>query len=89
MATATLSLGKKITLIVGGAVYTQNCGNFESIISKFDNIIFTGLSKPNKKNKYQSMLENKGFTSTVVFSENAGFEGANSDVINFRIEFSK
>lgn len=90
MKTATLYLDKKITLIVGGAVYTENMGSFESMISKFDSIILTGLAKPSKINKYKNLLLKNEFNErNIEWCNNAGFSDKNADVINFRIEFSK
>jgi len=90
MTTATLNIGKQTTLIVGGIVTTEKMGSFESIINKFNSIIFTGMSKPAKKEKYEKMLVNSGFSKSVVlFDRNAGFDGINSDVIDFRVEYTK
>jgi hypothetical protein len=90
MTHATLNLGKKITLIVGSSVYNENMCNFQDIISKFNTIELSGLSKPGKKAKYENMLLSTGFNvGTIIYCNNAGFEGNNSDVINFRIEFNK
>lgn len=52
MKTATLNIGKKITLIEGGLVYSENMGCFESMILDYTVIELVGLSKPNKKSKY-------------------------------------
>ena len=90
MTTATLDIGKQTTLIIGGIVTTEKMGSFESIINKFDNIIFTGMSKPAKKEKYERLLDNAGFSKSCVwYDRNAGFEGINSDVIDFRIKYTK
>lgn len=86
----TLVLGKKITLITNHTVQDFNMNLFNSIIEKFDIITLVGLSKPAKKDKYSNMLLNNNFTiSKVNYNDNAGFEGKNSDVINFSIEFKK
>jgi hypothetical protein len=64
--------------------------SFESIIHYFDLITITGLCKPKKQAKYLSILSNNKFiVSNVNYNNSAGFEGNNSDVLNFSIEFKK
>lgn len=94
MRIATLNIGKQITIIesvLGFAkVHSEKMGNFESIISKLDTIELVGLSKPTKKIKYEKMLLNNGFSANKIYwCDNAGFEGNNSDVLNYRIEYKK
>ena len=87
---ATLNISKKITVLTGNFVYTSNMLNFESIILKNDIVYLTGLSKPSKKDKYEQLLLNNGFTLLKVYwNDNAGFDGKNSDVINYRIAYEQ
>lgn len=88
MRTATLNISKIITLIEGSKVTSEKMGSFEDIIKNFKTIVLTGMAKPSKFNKYKQMLLNNGFEVTKTYwFDNAGFEGKNSDVMNFRIEF--
>lgn len=87
---ATLNIGKKITVVSGNCVYNSNMSEFENIIVKHNIVYLTGLSKPSKKNKYEQLLLNNGFTLLKVYwNEIAGFEGKNSDVINYRIAYER
>ena len=89
MKSASLIIGKQVTLVVGGKVTTEKMGSFETVISNFNTIIFCGMSKPAKKQKYENLLTKAGFSvNEVCYSHNAGFEGLNSDVIDFRIEYT-
>jgi hypothetical protein len=87
---ATLNINKKITVVTGNLVYTSNMSDFDNIVVKHNIVYLTGLSKPAKKSKYEQLLLNNGFTLLKVYwNENAGFEGKNKDVINYRIAYER
>jgi hypothetical protein len=90
MKTATLSISKSITLIDGSSVFCSKMSSFESIINNYNLIRFTGMSTPSKFNKYENLLLNNGFVLCQTFwNQNAGFEGKNSNVMNFSISYIK
>lgn len=90
MENITLNIGKEVTLITKSFVRSEKMGNFAELISSLNNISLVGLSKPNKMNKYMNLLIENGFVLTeTLYCNNAGFEGKNSDVLNYRYNYTK
>jgi len=94
MKTATLNIGKQITMIEQLAnfaiIHNEKMGKFTEIIATLDVVVLVGLSKPAKKAKYEKMILENGFVASNIFwCENAGFEGNQSDCISYRIEYKK
>lgn len=90
MNTATLNIGKQVTVIIGGCVTSEKMGNFVNVVTSMESVKLTGMSKPAKKSKYENLLLNAGFkVSSVDYCHNAEFDGINSDVISYSISFSK
>jgi hypothetical protein len=48
-----------------------------------------GDSKPAKLNKYVNLALQNGFVKSAETIKNAGFEGKNSDVLSYKITFTK
>jgi len=63
--------------------------DYEKIISQLKNFKIYGNSKPGKIKKYIDLSEKKGFKIDKKSTKNAGFEGTNSDVLNYFILFKK
>jgi hypothetical protein len=94
MKSASLNIGTKITFMQyidkGCAVSTHKFSEFEALISDVDALAFEGLAKPAKFAKYEALILANGFTVvSVEYNGNAGFEGANADVISFCITYKK
>ena len=90
MTTASICIGKQVTVIIGSYVHTEKMGNFESVISEHNTVVVYGMSKPAKKAKYENLVLSCGFKLVEVsYERNAGFEGNNSDVIDYRKIYAK
>ena len=94
METVTISISKVITKItnskLGGVVTTHKLSQLIDVVSSLESFYFVGTAKPNKLGKYENVLLSNGFVlSDVDYKKNAGFEGENSDVIDFRISYKK
>ena len=63
--------------------------DYEKIISQLKIFKIYGTSKPAKVKKYIDLSEKKGFKIDKKSTKNAGFEGSNSDVLNYFILFKK
>lgn len=91
MATTTIDLSKVITVItpVGKAfkVTTHKMSEFESIISKYDDITLKGITSIKKFDKYNVKLVSKGFKKFKInySQKNNPVEGA----ISFSIDYKK
>ena len=88
----SISISKIITVITNNSVVESfKIGSLNSIISGLDSFILTGqCAKPNTINKYQKIAVDAGFKldKTVWFS-NCGFEGKDSDVVNYKFIYKK
>lgn len=94
MTTATLNISKSLTKMVttsfGTLISSYKLGQLNIAVADLKSFDFTGTAKASKFSKYEEVLLNAGFcVSEVLYSDNAGFEGANSDVINFRVVYAK
>jgi hypothetical protein len=93
MKNATIEIGTHVTMITeeikGHSVKTGKMGDFARFLNGLKNVVLTGTAKPSKLQKYQSILIENGFSFVATeWNESAGFEGANSDVIKFRIKYT-
>jgi hypothetical protein len=90
MATTTIDLSKVITVItpVGKAfkVTTHKMGDFESLISKYDDIQLKGVTSIKKFDRYNVKLVSKGFKKYKVnySQKNSPVDGAISFSINYQ-----
>ena len=93
--TATLEIsGTKAAVILQGKntakIAVMQYGAVESALQGVDSVLLAGMSKPAKLNKYIGILQRLGYAEIKTeWLKNCGFEGKNSDVLNFRIEFGK
>lgn len=93
MATATLILGSKITLIKevfgGSLVKSGNMSELPTFVKNVNVLSFKGMAKQTKVNKYKKIISDLGFSElSIEWERSAGFDGANSDVIDFNITYS-
>jgi len=89
---ATLDISKSLTVIkyVGGItlVNSGKMGELATLIEGVEELTFTGITSQSKAKKYQSIIESLGYEVTSTeWSRNAGFEGKNSDVIDFCVNY--
>lgn len=92
MKSATIIIGTKVTMITkevkGHSIKTGKMSDFANFLNGLKEVVLTGTTKPNKLQKYQSILVANGFSFVAAeWNESAGFEGINSDVIKFRIKY--
>jgi hypothetical protein len=91
MATTTIDLSKVITVITpvgkGFQVTTHKMGDFESLLSKYNDIKFKGVTSITKFDKYSMKLISKGFkkVKTNYSQKNSPVDGA----ISFSIDYKK
>lgn len=90
---ASINISKVLTVITSiggfGKISTHRLGELETIISSLTSFELFGCTNEPKVNKYLTIIESLGFTKTIISCVNSGFEGKNSDCINFRYSFSK
>lgn len=90
MKSATISISKIVSVITEKSVQNFKMNEFDIAISGLDVFTMTGISKPAKIAKYQDAAVKAGFElSKTVWFDNAGFDGANSDVMNYNFIYTK
>jgi hypothetical protein len=89
MTTASIYITKKITVIKGCIVTEHDMNEFTNIIQNLQCFDIKGDSKPAKLNKYVNLALQNGFVKSAETIKNAGFEGKNSDVLSYKITFTK
>ena len=89
----SFSLEKIITLIYktgkGHSISQHQYKDFEKLIKKFDKFIIKGNAKPTRLKKYIQQIENLNYKTEKKSIKNAGFDGKNSDVLQYFITFEK
>ena len=89
----SFAFDKVITLIYhtgkGYSVTQHQYKDFEKLIKKFDKFKVKGYAKPTRLKKYIQQIENLNYKIDKKSIKNAGFDGKNSDVLQYYITFEK
>jgi len=90
----TLHISKIISKVISsnGSAFVSNHkqGELADLINGVDVFTITGASKPAKLSRIKQIIEANGFTCSVTnWEESAGYEGVNSDVVNYSIIYTK
>ena len=73
--------------VEGSSSQSYKMGEYGSVISRLKSFSLKGLSSQAKLDKYRNIAESCGFVISQSHVVNAGFDGRNSGVLDFCIDF--